>query len=232
MRTTLDLDDDVLQAVKEFGAVRKKTAGQILSELARKALVPDHGHTNVRNGVPLLPQRAGGSDDDRRGRRANAGRGYLMPVALLDVNVLIALFHERHIRITISPTIGSPITTTLGWATCPLTENGLLRILGNPARRGHLHSDQPAVRYLRGSAPASSHAFLAGRRFPFATSASSTSPRSAGHRQVTDVYLLGLAVTHGGRLVTFDQSIPISISQGRDATVAGSHRRRRVKFHS
>ena len=56
MRTTLDLDDDVLQAVKELGLMRKKTAGQILSELARKALVPASQPTGrVRNGVPLLP---------------------------------------------------------------------------------------------------------------------------------------------------------------------------------
>ena len=40
MRTTLDIDDDVLQAAKELGVMRKKTAGQILSELARKALSP------------------------------------------------------------------------------------------------------------------------------------------------------------------------------------------------
>jgi hypothetical protein len=56
MRTTLDLDDDVLQAVKELGLMRKKTAGQILSELARKALVPaSQPIGRVRNGVPLLP---------------------------------------------------------------------------------------------------------------------------------------------------------------------------------
>jgi hypothetical protein len=56
MRTTLDLDDDVLQAVKELGLMRKKTAGQILSELARKALVPPSQPVGrVRNGVPLLP---------------------------------------------------------------------------------------------------------------------------------------------------------------------------------
>jgi hypothetical protein len=38
MRTTLDIDDDVLQAAKELARAEKKTAGQILSELARKAL--------------------------------------------------------------------------------------------------------------------------------------------------------------------------------------------------
>jgi len=60
MRTTLDLDDDVLQAVKELGVLQKKTAGQMLSELARRALAPSpQPRDRVRNGVPLLPSRPG-----------------------------------------------------------------------------------------------------------------------------------------------------------------------------
>ncbi len=58
VRTTLDLDDDILQAVKELGQLQRKTAGQMLSELARKALTPDPTlRVRVRNGVPLLPSR-------------------------------------------------------------------------------------------------------------------------------------------------------------------------------
>ena len=59
MRTTLDIDEDVLQAAKELAAMRKTTAGKILSELARKALQPPDGKSDVRNGVPLLPERPG-----------------------------------------------------------------------------------------------------------------------------------------------------------------------------
>jgi hypothetical protein len=58
MRTTLDIDDDVLQAAKELGGMRKKTAGQIISELARKALEPAV-HYTIRNGVPVIPHRPG-----------------------------------------------------------------------------------------------------------------------------------------------------------------------------
>lgn len=58
MRTTLDVDDDVLQAVKEMAAFQGSTAGKVLSELARKALQPS-GSPRVRNGVPLLPVRPG-----------------------------------------------------------------------------------------------------------------------------------------------------------------------------
>ena len=56
MRTTLDIDDDVLQAAKELAAVRRMTAGQMLSELARQALAPSRAG-KVRNGVPVLPRR-------------------------------------------------------------------------------------------------------------------------------------------------------------------------------
>ena len=60
MRTTLDLDEDVLQAAKELAEMRGTTAGKIISELARKALTPTTTR-RVRNGVPLLPGRPAGA---------------------------------------------------------------------------------------------------------------------------------------------------------------------------
>ena len=58
MRTTLDLDEDVLQAAKELAAQRRTTAGKVLSELARTALRPSDPNLEVRHGVPLLPARS------------------------------------------------------------------------------------------------------------------------------------------------------------------------------
>ena len=58
MRTTLDLDEDVLHAAKELASRSGRTAGQTLSDLVRKALAPKHS-LKVRNGVPLLPHRTG-----------------------------------------------------------------------------------------------------------------------------------------------------------------------------
>jgi hypothetical protein len=58
MRTTLDIDDDLLQAAKELGAMQKKTAGQILSDLARKGLYRTQKYT-VRNGVPVIHRKVG-----------------------------------------------------------------------------------------------------------------------------------------------------------------------------
>lgn len=60
MRTTLDVDEDVLQAAKEIAANRGTTIGRVLSELARKALTPTRT-ARVRNGVPLMPRRPKGS---------------------------------------------------------------------------------------------------------------------------------------------------------------------------
>jgi hypothetical protein len=60
VRTTLDLDDDVLQAVKELAEARGLTAGKALSNLARAALTTKHA-AKVRNGVQLLPPRPAGS---------------------------------------------------------------------------------------------------------------------------------------------------------------------------
>ncbi len=59
MRTTLDIDDDVLQAAKELAASQRKTTGELVSELIRKALqTPAGARRATRNGVPLIRRRA------------------------------------------------------------------------------------------------------------------------------------------------------------------------------
>lgn len=60
MRTTLDIDQDVLQAAKEIATNRGTTAGKVLSELARKGMSSGHA-SQMRNGVPLIPRRPEGS---------------------------------------------------------------------------------------------------------------------------------------------------------------------------
>ncbi len=61
MRTTLDIDDDVLQAAKEMAAKEKRSAGAVISDLARKgfqtAPSTESSKARVRNGIPLLPSR-------------------------------------------------------------------------------------------------------------------------------------------------------------------------------
>lgn len=58
MRTTLDLDEDVLQIAKDIAQRRRSTIGQVISELARKALEPADS-PKMRNGVPLFTPKAG-----------------------------------------------------------------------------------------------------------------------------------------------------------------------------
>jgi hypothetical protein len=60
VRTTLDLDEDILQAAKELADVRGTTAGKVVSELVRRALAPTRAE-RARNGVPLLPRRPPGT---------------------------------------------------------------------------------------------------------------------------------------------------------------------------
>jgi len=60
MRTTIDLDDDILNAARELAAARGITIGRMVSELARKGLARDASAEAVRNGVPLLPPRGPG----------------------------------------------------------------------------------------------------------------------------------------------------------------------------
>jgi hypothetical protein len=60
MRTTLTIDDDVLDAAKAIAERRNQTVGEVLSELARAALRPP-ASAGARNGIPLLPQGGGGA---------------------------------------------------------------------------------------------------------------------------------------------------------------------------
>ena len=59
MRTTLDIDDDVLQAAKELAVRERTTAGKVISRLARNGLRPSGSRTTprVRNGIEMLPRR-------------------------------------------------------------------------------------------------------------------------------------------------------------------------------
>jgi hypothetical protein len=129
--------------------------------------------------------------------------------ALLDVNLVIALldaghmFHHRahawwaaHAR--------------QGWASCPLVENGVTRIMTHPAySASRRFAVEEVVHALSGFAAATNHEFwpdtltLRDAKF-FATD------RIHGGKGITDLYLLALAIRHRGRLITFDQGIVIS----------------------
>ena len=121
--------------------------------------------------------------------------------ALLDVNVLIALLDAAHIGHQRAhhwlAAHGSA-----GWASCPMTQNGCIRIMAQASYPGALPAADVAGR-LAEATQHSSHRF-----WPDAIDYLQVNLRGViGHRQVTDAYLASLARHHGGKLATFDQGL-------------------------
>ena len=134
--------------------------------------------------------------------------------ALFDVNVLIALHDRDHVHhVRAAQWFEEHIQH--GWATCALTQNGCLRIMGQPG----YSSPQPIsmlVNRLQTPTRTEHQAF-------WSDEISLLDPLQFQHghihsaRQLTDLYLLALAVKNQGRLVTLDQRIPISAVRGATA---------------
>jgi toxin-antitoxin system PIN domain toxin len=125
-------------------------------------------------------------------------------VALPDVNVLVALTWPSHVH----HRAASDWFAGLGsdpWATCPFTQSGFIRVSSNPRIVDPAVSPQAALQVLRRLASMGQHHFwpddldFTGDAIPVTL--------LMGHRQVTDAYLLGLAIHRGGRLVTLDREI-------------------------
>lgn len=129
--------------------------------------------------------------------------------ALLDVNVLIALFDPDHVFHTRSHAWWAAHAKE-GWASCPLTENGMVRIMSNPkySSRARFAPGQLIGR-LAAFAEASDHEFW-GDTISLRDSQCFVHERIHGSRQLTDMYLLALAAARGGRLVTFEGTVPKS----------------------
>ncbi len=124
--------------------------------------------------------------------------------ALLDVNVLIALLDAAHIHHRLATRWLSEALDA-GWATCPLTQIGCIRIMSQPAYPGARQTAEVAQR-LADACKDGSHMFWSADVNPFGGQGLRWE-RVLGHRQLTDAYLLALAVKHGGRFVTFDRRI-------------------------
>ena len=126
-------------------------------------------------------------------------------IHLLDVNVLIALFDPAHIHHDMAHSwFGS--NREEGWATCPITENGFIRVLSNPTYPGRRTTVVDAAERLSRFICSGHHTFWPDEVSLLDKSAFSLS-RLSGHKGITDTYLLGLAVRNGGRLATFDRGV-------------------------
>ena len=136
-------------------------------------------------------------------------------IALLDVNVLIALFDPAHVHHEAAH-VWFEANRESRWATCALTENAFVRVLSNPAYPGRGTTVEDAVSRLRSFCSAQEHVFwpdsvslVDRRRFRW--------NHVQGHRQITDVYLLALVVSNQGRLATFDSTISLRAVEGAKA---------------
>ena len=131
--------------------------------------------------------------------------------ALLDVNVLIALFDAAHVHHRIARDwLHEHIDD--GWASCPITENGCIRILSQANYPGAQAPALMAARLVE-ACQTQWHEF-----WPDSVSLLEHGLLNWGQilssRQLTDAYLLALAVKHNGKLVTLDRSIPIAAVPG------------------
>jgi uncharacterized protein len=133
-------------------------------------------------------------------------------VALLDINVLVALFDPDHVHHEIAHDWFAEQRAD-GWSTCPLTENGLVRILSSPSYSPSAERPGAIRSRLRKFTQSGQHTFWPDdislcdeRLFP----SSLPIPTS----QITDVYLLALARHHNGCLATFDRRIPLKAVAG------------------
>jgi uncharacterized protein len=127
--------------------------------------------------------------------------------ALLDVNVLIALLDSDHASHD-SAMSWFATHAREGWASSAITQNGCIRIMSNPGYPNPLPV-RAVIRQLAAACREDVHEF-----WPDAISLLNPdvvdSTRIHGPRQLTDIYLLALAVHHAGKFVTFDTGIPLA----------------------
>jgi toxin-antitoxin system PIN domain toxin len=126
-------------------------------------------------------------------------------ICLLDVNVLIALLwpaHQSHQKVQ----QWFAQNARHGWATCPMTEAGFIRIVSNPAFSRRPVSPRDAIAVLSASLAHPAHNFWT-EDVSVSDALLQFGGRLLGHQQVTDAYLLALAIRKKGRLVTLDDSL-------------------------
>jgi toxin-antitoxin system PIN domain toxin len=131
--------------------------------------------------------------------------------ALLDVNVLIALLDSDHTH-HVQAKVWFRANINEGWASCPITQNGCIRILTQPRYPNPLPVQAVITRL--GEAVRSSHHEFWSDDLSLLDASLIDHDRIHGPRQLTDIYLLALAFQHNGRLATFDDKMPISAVRG------------------
>jgi toxin-antitoxin system PIN domain toxin len=134
-------------------------------------------------------------------------------IALLDVNALLALLWENHV---FHARVARWFTSNEnhGWATCPITEQGFVRIVCNPAYMNPAPGIRSAIDLLQKTTEASKNHQFWVDDLPLAALSSSIRSRLQGPKQITDAYLLALAMHRKGILVTFDRRMETLVPEG------------------
>jgi toxin-antitoxin system PIN domain toxin len=132
-------------------------------------------------------------------------------IYLLDINVLIALCDPAHPHALAARHFFQSTLSAEGWATCPLVENGFLRIFGDHRYPGGPGNPQSARLILDGLLASAGHQFWPDDLSLADRSVFPTLPPSPN---LTNLYLLGLAIKHGARFATFDHSIDATLLPG------------------
>lgn len=131
---------------------------------------------------------------------------------LLDVNVLVALLDEAHVHHAVVQNLIAQ--SALKIATCALTENGVLRVLNLPGYSSYGPAGFVAVReQLAQLCQDKDHQFWS-CNVSLTDHSKINWSRVTGHNQITDVYLLALAVSHGGALATLDHRVALNAVNG------------------
>ena len=128
-----------------------------------------------------------------------------MTTFLLDINVLVALIDPAHVQHDAAHEWFA-VRGQQAWATCPLTENGVLRIVGHARYPNSPGTPAAVVPLLVGLCALPGHTFWPDNISLLDTKKLDTT-RLLSSAQVTDSYLLALACTHKGQLATFDQRL-------------------------
>ena len=130
--------------------------------------------------------------------------------ALLDVNVLIALLDSDHTSHGVA-LMWFAKHAREGWASSPITQNGCVRIMSNPSYPNALPL-QAVMKRLADACEEDVHEFWSDE-VSLLNPNVVDSTRIHGPRQLTDIYLLALAVEQEGRLVTFDTGLPLAVAR-------------------
>ncbi|HEV2854471.1 MAG TPA: TA system VapC family ribonuclease toxin [Thermoanaerobaculia bacterium] len=139
-------------------------------------------------------------------------------VSLLDINVLVALAWPLHIHHELASRWFRRHQRS-GWATCPLTQSGFVRVSSNQKAIRDAKPPREAAFILRRILALPPHVFFSDD-ISLVASGFVDPEKLTGHRQVTDAHLLGVALRHGSRLATLDRGILDLVPSGFSAREA------------